>query len=258
MIPSVMHFAFFRGVKNFVFRDIHLLCLQSCKHFTGAQNIVVHYDVSGEGDHWNQAVLIPGIEWRQTTFSTTINGHAVTDQRIAVDMYRLQTLNTEGGFFADLDFLFLGSFDALRHNEAIIGTQCKAKKKLCCCLMGCVPGSAFIKAYIEAYNEWTPAEQLKWWKFANTVPWNLSLKHPVHIVARPVFFPWCWSNKKFLLGNPVSLKNSLAMHLWESLHPTMTVDDLKKTVVGNAIKEVQGELQASTVSVKPGGLLTFN
>ena len=254
----VMHFAFFRGETLFKWRDIHTLCLQSCRFFTGAQKIVVHYDVSGEGDHWNQAVLIPGIEWRNTTFSTTINGHPVTDQRIACDMYRLQTLNTEGGFFCDLDFLFLGSFETLRHHEAVIGTQCKAKQKLCCCLMGSVTGSAFIRAYIDAYKEWTPAEQKKWWKFANTIPWNLAQQHPIHVVARPVFFPWCWSNKKFLQGMPVKVTHSIAMHLWESLHPELTVEDLKKTVIAAVIKELHGETQPTAVSSKPGGLLTFN
>jgi hypothetical protein len=258
MIPFTFHFAFFRGVKQFMWRDIHLLCLQSCKHFTGAQNIVVHYDLSGEGEHWNQAVRIPGIEWRQADFSTTINGHSVTDQRIICDMYRLQTLEKEGGFFADLDFLFLGSFETLRHNEAIIGTQCKSKKKLACGLMGAVPGAAFIRAYIEAYKDWTPEEQTKWWKFANNIPWNLSLLHPVTVIPRPVFYPWCWSNKKFLQGIPIHTKKSIACHLWESLHPDLTVDDLKKTTVASYIETLYGETKTSVVSVKTGGLLTFN
>jgi len=258
MIPFSFHFSFYRGEKKFVWRDIHTLCLRSCKQTTGAQKIIVHYDVSGEGLHWDEAVLIPGIEWRQADFSTTIHGHPVSDQRIICDLYRLHTLEKEGGFFADLDFVFLGSFETLRHNEAIIGTQCKSRKKLACGLMGSIPGAAFIRAYIEAYKDWTPEEQKKFWKFANDIPWTLSEKYSVAVIPRPAFYPWCWSNKKFLQGGPINTKKSVAMHLWESLHPELTVEQLKTTCVGNSIREILGEGAKTAVSITQGGTLTFN
>lgn len=257
MIPSVFHFAYYRGTKNFVWRDIHTLCLRSCRANTGIANIVVHYDAPGAGTHWDEARALPGIEWRLTDFAATINGYDVTDQRIICDMYRLRTLEREGGFFADLDFVFLGSFESLRHNEALIGTQCRAKKKLACGLMGCVPGAAFIRAYIAAYDNWTPKEQIKFWNYANSVPWALSSIHPVTVVPRPAFYPWCWSNRKFLAGAPINIKTAIAIHLWESLHQDLTVDVLKTTVIGPAIAKVQGQPAPSPVAVMPGRTLTF-
>lgn len=257
MIPLTFHFCYYRGTQDFVFRDIHLLCLQSCIRYTNAHRIVVHYDVSGNGEHWDAAYALPGIEWEQETFITTINGLAVTDQRIICDLLRLKILDAEGGFFCDLDFVFLKSFEPLRHHEAVIGTQCKAKQKLGCALMGAVPGSAFIRAYIASYDQWTLADQKKFWNYANIVPWTLSKVHPVHVLNRPVFYPLCWSNKTFLRGEPLRLKNSVAIHLWETLHPTLTVDDLKKTVLLPYLQEITDGQPQTTVSSRPGGVLSF-
>jgi len=213
-------------------------------------------DAPGSGEAWDQAQALSNVEWRPTVFPESINGLPITDQRISCDIHRLRTLQTEGGFFADLDFVFLGSFETLRHNEAIIGIQCKAKQKLACGLMGSVPGGAFITAYLDAYKDWTPEEQSKWWKFANTVPWTLSKLHPVTVIARPMFYPWCWSNKKFIKGGVINLKKSVAIHLWESLYPEVNVEALKKTAVARWIKELEGEMSGS-VKVQEGGLLEF-
>jgi hypothetical protein len=222
-----------------------------------AQRIIVHYDRADEGDQWEIATSIPGIEWRKADFSTTINGHPVTDQRIICDMYRLNTLNAEGGFFCDLDFVFLKSFETIRHHEAVIGTQCKAKQKLCCALMGCVPGSAFIRAYIDAYTEWTPAEQKTFWNYANSVPWELAKTQPVHVLPRTTLYPLCWSNKTFFRGETINIKNSLCMHLWETLNPTLTVADLQKTILRPVIEELTGQPAQTPVLILPGRLLSF-
>ena len=257
MIPLTFRFCYYRGQKDFLWRDLHTLCLQSCKMFAGAHRIIVHYDVEGEGPNWDEARALPGIEWSQESFVTTINGLPVTDQRIVCDLFRLKTLDTEGGFFCDLDFVFLKSFESIRHDQAVIGIQCKAKSKLCCALMGAVPGSAFIKAYIDSYKDWTLMDQKKFWTYANIIPWNLAKSHPVTILNRPAFYPWCWSNKTFLRGEKINLKASLAIHLWETLNPNLTVEDLKKTTLGPVIQEIMGLPTQTSVQVQPGGLLQF-
>jgi len=254
----VFHFAFFRGKTDWPWLDFHTLCLQSCLARACPEKIVVHYDRAGEGPGWDLAQTLPNIEWRQVVPAGTINGHDITDQRIWCDIYRLQTLVAEGGFYCDLDFVFLKNFEPLRHNEAIIGTQCKQKKKLACGLMGCVPGSAFMRAYLDAYKDWTPKEQKKVWTFANIIPWKLSMEHPVCVLPRVVFYPVAWSNKSFWTGAVPKLKNAFALHLWETLHPELSMETLGKTGLAAEIQRIlQPEAKESAVSFR-SGILSFD
>jgi hypothetical protein len=258
MIPMVFHFAYFRGATDWPWLDFHTLCLKSCQSRSGAEKIIVHYDRDGEGAAWDAAKAIPNIEWRVATTFYELNGHPLTDQRVMVDYYRLQILYNEGGFFCDLDFMFLKNMTALRHSPAVIGTICQQKKKLGCGLMACVPGSEFIKAYIESYKDWNPAEQKKVWVFASVVPWMLSLKHPVTVLKRSAFYPLAWSNKTFWLGQPINIKNSYCIHLWESGHPHMTVPLLMNTCLAPEIAKVMGEpLKPALVQVR-SGILSFD
>lgn len=258
MIPLVFHFAYFRGKTNWQWMDFHTLCLQSCLSRANPERIIVHYDREGEGTAWEAARALP-IEWRQVTIADTINGFPVTDQRLWVDVYRLGVLQAEGGFFCDLDFVFLKNFEPLRHHTAIIGTQCKQKKKLACGLMGCVPGSAFIQAYLDAYKEWSPAEEKAFWRFANNIPWDLSLKHEVTVLPRVTFYPMAWSNKTFWTGAVPKLKQAYAIHLWESLHPELSMEVLMKTGLAEEIKRILKQPTASVgVITVTSGILSFD
>ena len=257
MIPMTFHFTYYRGATDWKWLDFHTLCLKSCKKNTGAVKIVVHYDREDSGPVWDEARALGYVDWEQHTFDTQINGHNVTDQRIICDMFRLQTLWERGGWYCDLDFVFLGSFEKYRHHPAVIGTQCKQKCKLACGLMGAVPGAAFIRAYIDSYCTWTPAEQKTFWTYANKVPWDLSTKHPVEVLARPIFYPVAWSNKAFWKGGKVSLKNSVAIHLWETLHPELSLDLLRQTVLAPLIEDVLTERQRGVAELLPGVTLTF-
>ena len=186
------------------------------------------------------------------------HGHEVEDQRLSADVFRLQTLVREGGFYCDLDFVFLKPFDVLRHHDAIIGTQCRQKMKLACGLMGCVPGSAFIQAYLDKYNDWQPSDAKTFWGYANRVPWDIAAQMPsrVHVFPRVAFYPLTWSNKTFWEGAPIKLTNTFAIHLWETLNPTLTVDDLRKTCLRDAIERLDA-VPAGVVKVTPGILMVF-
>jgi hypothetical protein len=238
MIPMTFHFGYFRGATGFRWRDIHTLCLQSCLARASPDTIVVHYDMPGEGDDWDEAIDLSGIEWRLVTPPTGINGFPVRDQRIWCDVYRLDVLEKEGGFFCDLDFVFLKSFEELRHNVAVIGTQCSQRKKLACGLMGSVAGSSFITAYKDAYKQWTPADEKTFWTYANCVPWDLSSKHPVTVLKRTAFYPVTWSNKTFWEGKNMAMDGSYAVHLWETLYPHATVPLLLNTCLGDKILSI--------------------
>lgn len=258
MIPMTFHFAFFRGATDWPWLDFHTLCLKSCKERSGATRIIVHYDRNGSGEAWEAAKDISGIEWRQAPAFFTLNDKPLTDQRVMVDYYRLQVLYEEGGFFCDLDFMFFRNFAPLRHNTAVIGTICQQKKKLGCGLMGCVPGSTFIQAYIDEYKNWTPAEQKKVWVFASVIPWKLSQTHPVTVLKRSAFYPLAWSNKTFWLGENINTKDSYCIHLWESGHPAMTVPLLMKTCIANEIAKVMGETVKPSVVQVRDGILSFD
>jgi hypothetical protein len=199
--------------------------------------LIIHYDIEGEGPWWGLARTIPNVEWRLQTYTGQVNGFPVVDQRLPHDIHRLTTLTTEGGFYADLDFVFVKEFADLRNNLAVIGIQSLAKKKLNCALMGCVPGSEYMTKYLNSYKLWIPQKQRTFWDYANTVPWNLSIINPGLVTVRPIrdFYPVAWSNKTFWQGSLKIGPGSYAVHLWESLHPDMTIDDLMKTDLATVI-----------------------
>lgn len=256
MIPLIFHFAYFRGKTNWEWRDFHTVCLQTCKGRATPEKIVVHYDRDGEDPDWEAAKDIPGIEWRKVVPSPCINGFPVSDQRLWCDVYRLDVLIREGGFFCDLDFVFLKSFQELSHNVAVIGTQCSQKKKLACGLIASVPGGSFVKAYKEAYDAWTPKEAKKFWTYANVVPWELSFKHPITVLKRNAFYPVAWSNKTFWNGESFLFESSYAVHLWETLHPELCVPQLMETCLGPTIQSICDP--KPVVGKLPGGSVSFD
>ena len=259
MIPLVFHFGYFRGAKNWEWRDVHTLCIRTCLANVKPDKLIIHYDKDGDGPHWDAVKALPGVEWRLEQPISQVNGYDVSDQRQPHDVFRLQTLVPEGGFYADLDFVFFKPFDTLRHHEAIIGTQCKQKMKLACGLMGCIPGSKYMTEYLSRVKDWDPkVNQKKFWLFSNCVPWELAMKMPdsVKVLDRVLFYPVTWSNKSFWTGSPVKLTNSHCLHLWEHLHPTLTVEDLRKTCLRDVIDRLD-EPAAGVVKVGPGILMTF-
>ena len=258
MIPLVFHFGYFRGSNGWAWRDLHTLCLRTCLANVKPDRIIVHYDRDGEGEHWETARGLPGIEWRLETYEQKVNGYDVSDQRLPADVFRLKTLINEGGFYCDMDFVFLKPFDVLRHHEAMIGTQCKQKMKLACGLMGCEAGSVYLQAYLDKYKSWTPKDAKTFWGFANRVPWDLAQVMPdkVKVCDRVAFYPVTWSNKSFWSGAPIKMVNSYAVHLWESLHPELTVEDLRKTCLRDVIDKLDTPA-TGVVCMKPGILMTF-
>lgn len=259
MIPMVFHFTFLRGTTDWRWTDIHTLCLKSCQKVTGATQIVVHYDREDSGPHWDVARALGNVEWRQRTFETTIHGHPVKDQRIIHDVHRLRTLWEEGGWYCDLDIVFLKSFEKLRHNAAVLGTQCKQKSKLNCAVIGAVPGAAFIGGYLAKYQEWSPDLEKAWHVPANTWPWELSQQFHTQctVLPRPAFYPVALSNRAFWKGGKTCVKNSYACHFWESLHRGLSVEDLRKTVLASHVEAISDDRSSSIVSLLPAVTLTF-
>lgn len=217
-------------------RDIHTVALITAHEFGKFEKLVVHEDTPGEGPWYEYARLLPYVEWRRTTFPDHINDFPVQDQRILADVHRLQVLITEGGFYADLDFVFLQSFAPLLQHAAVIGTQNTQKKKLNCALLGSTPGHDFFINYLQAYENWTPTDEKKFWSFANTVPYQLSREVPITVLPVQAFYPVAWSNDSFFAGHPHNLKDAYACHLWESLHPHLCADKLLSTAANPQVK----------------------
>ena len=252
MIPLNFHFCFYRGEDLAPWRDIYTFCLKSCIKSIGSQQITVYYDRPGEGGAWNDAQSLDGILWKLTEFPTEYQ-----IPRLIMDVFRLEILGEHGGFFCDLDFIFLSSFEKFRHNKAVIGIQCKAKKKLACSIIGAEPDSEFIMSYLDRLQSFPLDDLTKYERVANTIPWDLSKVHPVSVLPRPVFFPWCWSNKKFLTGGALNVKQSAAVCVWGTVYPEITMDDLKKTSIARIIEKVEMDVQPTAVTSMPGCIVQF-
>ena len=250
MIPMVFHFAFFRGATNFKWMDSATLCLKSCLVRACPERIVIHYDRPGEGVDWDEARALPKVEWKLITPPTTINGIQIKKQSIWKDLIQLQVLHEEGGWFCDLDMVFLKSFEPLRHNPAVIGTQCAQKKKLNAGLVGSVPGGRYITAWTESFKDFTPKDEELHWNFANNIPWTLWKKDPdsVCVLKRAAFYPLGWTNQTFWCGKELVLTNSFALHWWGSLHPNTTVEDLLETGLKDEIQKILDPSLGATVT----------
>jgi hypothetical protein len=255
MIPHVVHFAFFRGETNWPWSDIYTLCIKSCLINSRPKAIIIHLDRDGSGPDWDEMRLLENVSLRYVTPETSINGHQITNQRVWCDIYRLRTLLAEGGFFSDLDFIFLKSFESLRDGPAVIGTQCKQKRKLTCGLMGCEPGADFIAAYLKAYDDWSPESTCE---YANTLPWTLSETHSVNVLARSVFYALSWTNLKFWKGKNICLKTAVAVHLWNNRYPAITRTSLDLTILKPILARLDLGGLVTAVSKQPGRVVSFD
>lgn len=249
LIPLTFHIAYFSDLHG-PWRDINTLCLASCRRYTGATRIIVHYNCEGSGADWDNARSLPAVEWQQTDFPTWPH---TADPQLKLDLFRLTTLWEAGGFFSDPDFIFLKSFETFRDTPAVIGTQCKQKQKLACGLIGCVPGSLFIETYLRLFRE----------RLANksalmAIPWQISTAYPVRVLNRPAFYPVAWSNKTFWSGGKTCLKNAYALHLWATLKPELTVALLRQTDLRSWIEEVLDDRPQMAAQWLPGMLLCFD
>lgn len=252
MIPLVFHFGFYRGANKRRWRDVYTLCLKSCQMYAGmgtAPRIIVHYDAEDTGADWEAARSLGGVEWHQTDFAVTTPVAQMMTDALRYDLYRLQTLWIEGGFYCNLDFVFLKSFDKFRDASAVIGTQCKQKQKLVPWILGGEPGSPYIRAYLDSYA--TPAARL-----VNT-PWELSHRHSVMVLNRPVFYPVASSNKSFWSGGKACLKNAHALCLWEGTKPTLTLQHLRQTILEQHVMSVMDDQPTGIVQLLQGTMLIF-
>jgi hypothetical protein len=247
MIPNSFHFLWNEGVWS----ELYTLCLKSCRLKSGAERIVVYCHTAGSGPAWDAAHEIPGVEWVCSAFPAP---GLVSNSKIIRDHHGLNILYKHGGFLADLNFIFLKSFDEFRHAPVTIGLSCKAKKKLSGDLIGAEPGSAFIKDLIDTYKDVNPATEENWYKASANDSWMLALQHEVSILPRPTLFPWCSSNKNFVKGRPVLMKKSAAFRIWHDLD----VNTLRKTCIASVIDEIESGHTSANVSVKPGMLFTFD
>ena len=230
-----MHFEFRPGE---VWRDIMTLCLKSCKRNSGAARIVVHYAEPGAGKDWDEAQALGNIEWRKI-------------KQPAGLLYRLSVLWIEGGFFCDLDFVFLRSLEQFRDARALIGTQCKQKQKLAVNMLASVPGGTFIKAFADALEQddgRTP----------QAIAWDLSTRHDLVILPRPVFYPVAHSNKAFWSGAATCFKNASAVSLWGSLRPNLTVQDLRLTDLRVWVEAIADDRPQLLAQILPGTTLYWD
>jgi mannosyltransferase OCH1-like enzyme len=249
MIPHTIHFAFWSSDTATVWSDLNTLCIKSCLINSRPKSIIVHLNRDSSGAAWDEFRLLENVSLRY------VNADPTVDQRIWPDIYRLRTLLAEGGFFSDLDFIFLKSFESLRDGPAVIGTQCKQKRKLACCLMGCEPGADFIAAYLKAYDDWTP-ETLS--EYANTLPWTLSETHKVNVLSRSVFYALSWTNLKFWKGKSICLKTAVAVHLWNNRYPDITRTSLDQTILKPILERLDLGGLATAVSKQPGRVVSFD
>ena len=252
----MLHMFYYRGPKRYPFTEIHLAAIMTAHDNGGFQKIVLHEDTCGDTWAYEEARKLPYVEFRKTEFPTELNGHRVYDQRIPVDYVRLQTLVVEGGVASDMDFIFLRDFTPLLNHGGFIGTQCKQKKKLVCALMYAKePQNPFFIAYLEAYKNWQSIHETKFWTFANTIPYELSEKHPIEVLPVKAFYPVAWSNKTFLDGGDIKVSDSYAVHLWGYLKPALLLEDLKKTVISGFLPVLK---ERSRPSKQQGVTLTFD
>jgi hypothetical protein len=223
MIPLIFHFAYFRRI----WKDFHTVCLQTCKGRATPERIIVHYDRDGEGPDWEAARDISGIEWRKVDLPK--DDH----------LYRRDVLDSEGGFFCDLDFIFLKSFEELRRTPALIGSHQHLKLNMS--LIGSEPGSDFIRALKVAEDP---------------IDWDISTIYRVTIPRRHAFYPVTRCNKTFWSGGGFTFEKTHAVHLWEKLHPELSVPQLMETCLGDTIQAICDP--KPTVTVLAGRSISFD
>lgn len=229
-IPNVFHFVFGLRPQTEPFHLMHYLSLASCLAVAKPDAIHFHYQNEPFGPLWDR--IKPALVLRRVKAAGFVSDYAYEDQRIAAfsyahaaDFLRLEILIAEGGFYADMDTLFVRPLpDAWADRSCILGREtpppeAQGAGSLCNAWIGARKGSAFLELWLASMRE---AFDGSWSNHSTLLPSRLAQRHPdlAHVEPQSAFFALDWTPDGLadLFLRDVALPDdTYSLHLWSHL-----------------------------------------
>jgi hypothetical protein len=195
--------------------QLELFTLENARRNSGCEVVL----------HTNQTIDISGITIKQQEFPTHINGHIAKHIEHRVDIVRLQTAATEGGFYSDTDIVLFKSLIDLTSYNNIFVYQNKSYKTISIAFFGCCSDNTLIKKAEETYRSLYPPK-LYWGLASFRVLIPDILTNPEfslnYICPQKDFFPVRMKDPRFYTdeNEPTrDLSKSRGIHLWAHVIP---------------------------------------
>jgi len=233
-IPNIAHFVW--GLKDEAepFHLVHYLCIESCRQVQRPERIVMHCRHRPHGPYWE--LLEPHVTLAPADLAAEVTGADYDDWLVPPqyryahhsDFVRLDALIESGGFYADIDTLFVRPFPAEFFAEKfVMGREDDVRDELtgvvrpslCNALLLSAPRSLFAVTWRR-----TAAGALDgtWSNHSTLLPYELSEKLPgaVRVEPRGSFYEYGPNSDDLarLLERPGDAPPGLfTIHLWAHL-----------------------------------------
>ena len=191
MIPHNFHFVFGLKQQKEPFHLLYYLCLASCLAIEKPDQIFFHYQHEPFGPYWEKIkpkLVCRKIEpsgWIQK-FAYHQDNHSPFRYAHLADVARLEILLEEGGFYADIDFLFVKPFPADWFSKScIMGEETapgKAEGSLCNAFIGAEARAPFLQLWQERFFD---AFDGTWSNHSTLLPYRLSKEFPTRSSSCP-------------------------------------------------------------------------
>lgn len=227
-IPNVWHFIFGLKKQTEPFHLMYYLCLESCLQVNRPDAVMFHYHHEPYGEYWER--IKSKLQLRSIESEHFVETYRYTDSTNAryryahlSDFARLRILLNEGGFYADIDTLFLRSIpEEWRSRKFILGQEKVPPDQdgsLCNAWIGSQPGSEFCRHWLDGLQE---AFDGSWSNHSTYLPWRLSRKFPalLDVESESAFYALDWtaeSINNLFLRNVVLPEKAYSLHLWNHL-----------------------------------------
>jgi hypothetical protein len=201
-IPNTAHFVW--GLKDEAepLHLVHYLCIESCRQVQRPERIVLHCGHRPFGRYWDllepHVTLAPAEQVAAVTAASTNETLVPRRFRYAhhADFVRLDALVEQGGFYADLDTLFVAPFpETLLAAPFVLGREDDVRDELtgvvrpslCNALLLSRPRSTFAVLWRRTAES---ALNGTWSNHSTLLPYELSRRFPdaVHVEPRRSFY----------------------------------------------------------------------
>jgi len=233
-IDNIFHFVFGLKPQTEPFHLAHYLCIASCIKLNKPECVYFHYQYLPYGPWWDaikDAVVLKKVE-----YPTFIDSFKYSDKQIEKfryahisDIVRLEVLNEYGGFYADIDTLFVNPIpEKFFRQKYILGKErvdenqkagLAAGGSLCNAWIGSEKNAEFGRLWLDAIRKEFDGS---WSAHSTFLPFKLSKQYPdlIHIEPERSFYHFDWTSEGInnIFTNTVAdLENVYSIHLWSHL-----------------------------------------
>jgi Glycosyltransferase sugar-binding region containing DXD motif len=233
-IPNVAHFVWGLKPEPEPFHLVHYLCIESCRRIQRPERIVVHCGNRPQGPYWE--LLEPHVTIAPAGLAPEVEAAAYDERLVPAryryahhsDFVRLDALIETGGFYADIDTLFVRPFPAEflaerfvlgREDDVLDGRTGVMHPSLCNALLLSAPRALFAVTWRRTM---AGALDGTWSNHSTLLPYELSQKLPgtVRVEPRRSFYAYGPNQRdlaRLLEGRDDDTAGIISIHLWAHL-----------------------------------------